>query len=56
MNKKKIIIFLSMCICIILKFASITNIDFEDRPIIISDIGNVDNHSFAAAHYFKGNL
>lgn len=46
MNKKKLIIFLSMCICIILKFASITNIDFEDRPITISGIGNVDDYKF----------
>ncbi len=39
MNKKKIIIFLSMYICMILNLASITGIDFEDRPITISDSG-----------------
>lgn len=40
MNKKKLIVFLSICICVILKFASINSIDFEDRPITISDLGN----------------
>lgn len=41
MNKKKSIIFLTMCICIILNFASITTIDVKDRPITISDAGDI---------------
>lgn len=45
MNKKKIIIFLSMYICMILNLASITGIDFEDRPITISDAGDIGIYS-----------
>ncbi len=37
MNKKTIIIFTSMYICMILNWASINGIDFEDRPITIGD-------------------